>query len=283
MESKNKGIKIETMVDHYLTMISDISTDSFFEGDKGTKQKIISELCRAVRAFSSNMHYVKEQIDWKMSDGDQILDPEWYDHFCDQHYKFTSNGSSYWLERGVFNNLVLFPSANVLELCCGDGYNAYHFYSKMCKNIYSIDRDKSAHDHAVLNFGHVENITFILGDIIYDLPDDKFDVVIWDAAIEHFTEDEIFLLMNSIKEKLGDGILTGHTIKERDDGSSQLDEHEREFTSKEDLAQFFVPFFKNVLVFETIHPERHNYYFYASDSPIPFGEGWRGSLRISKD
>ena len=35
------------------------------------------------------------------------------------------------------------------------------------------------------------NIEFILGDIRNDIPEGPFDNVIWDAAIEHFTEEEI--------------------------------------------------------------------------------------------
>jgi hypothetical protein len=59
------------------------------------------------------------------------------------------------------------------------------------------------------------------------------------------------------------GILGGYTIVERPNGKS-LSHHEYEFKSKEDLARFFTPHFKHVTVFETIYPERHNLYFWAS-------------------
>jgi protein-L-isoaspartate O-methyltransferase len=269
---------LQDILDNYQTMIDDIDINAFDDGDKENKQKIISKLCVVAREFSSYLHYIKQEVDWNIPPN-----PEWFDHFCDQHFQFSNHRNAYWLERGVYSSLVLFPTANVLELCCGDGYNAYHFYSNLCNNIYAIDFDKTAHDHATTHFNGLSNLTFKLGDIRYDIPDDNFDVVIWDAAIEHFTEDEIFSIMNTIKDRLGSGILTGHTIKELDSGVVQLHQHEREFISKEDLAQFFVPYFKNVLVFETIHPERHNYYFYASDSIIPFSSKWNNGLMISGD
>ena len=78
-------------------------------------------------------------------------------------------------------------------------------------------------------------------------------------------------------------VLSGHTIKENDTGQKQLSHHEREFTSKKDLAQFFEPYFKNVLVFETIHPDRHNYYFYASDYSLPFGTDWKNGHWVYGD
>lgn len=60
---------------------------------------------------------------------------------------------------------------------------------------------------------------------------------------------------------------------ERSEGKS-LDQHEYEFKSMADLKRFFTPYFKNVIVFETIYPLRHNLYFWASDGIIPFSNNW---------
>ena len=85
--------------------------------------------------------------------------------------------------------------------------------------------------------------------------------------------------MLSIKDRLKlDGVLSGYTIVERDDGQKHIHQHEYEFASKEDLLRFLQPHFLNVVVFETIYPSRHNLYFWASDGPLPFTSGWNGSL-----
>lgn len=68
------------------------------------------------------------------------------------------------------------------------------------------------------------------------------------------------------------GILSGHTIVEQKGGS--LKQHEYEFADKEDLKRFFVPYFKNVIVWETIYEDRHNLYFMASDGELPFTKEW---------
>ena len=107
------------------------------------------------------------------------------------------------------------------------------------------------------------------------MPEGVFENVIWDAAIEHFTEIEIDEIMKKIKSRLKpEGVLTGYTIVELPTGQKSLSHHEREFNSKEDLKSFFEPYFKNVKVFETVYPSRHNLYFYASDAVLPFDREW---------
>lgn len=121
------------------------------------------------------------------------------------------------------------------------------------------------------NYGRAGNIDFLVGDIRNDIPEGPFDNIVWDAAIEHFTENEIKSLVNRIKSVLrADGILSGYTIVEPAHEGKHLHQHEYEFHNKEDLARFLSPHFKNVQVFSTTYPDRTNLYFYASDSLLPF-------------
>jgi len=114
------------------------------------------------------------------------------------------------------------------------------------------------------------------------MPEGAFDTVIWDAAIEHFSEDEIDAVMSNIKKCIKpDGIFTGYTIKRREK-PVVFEFHEYEFTSKEDLMRFFTPYFKNVKVFETIYEVRHNFYFWASDGEIPFDASWKHMAHTKK-
>jgi SAM-dependent methyltransferase len=200
--------------------------------------------------------------------------PEWFDHYCDQHYQFNLTRNPLWVERGTFGLLAIKPNSSILELCCGDGFNAYHFYSIRAKNIISVDFDQTAISHAK-KYNNTNNIEYRVSDIRHEMPEGKYDNIVWDAAIEHFTEEEIAKIMFDIKSRLKEnGILTGYTLVENADGTLSLSHHEREFKSKEDLKSFFEPHFKNVKVFETIYPSRHNLYFYASDSILPFDENW---------
>lgn len=232
--------------------------------------KIINKVLRNV---TQTTHRIQHIIQWGASPT-----PEWYDHHLDVYYSWSHTRIPYFLERGVFNLPAIKQGSTVLELCCGDGFNAKHFYSNRAKSVISVDFDKSAIDHAKKN-NKVSNVDFIVCDIRTEMPAGKYENVIWDAAIEHFTPDEISSIMSNIKGRLtGTGILSGYTLIEKADGIKQLEQHEYEFKSKEDLANFLSPYFNNVKVFETIYPTRHNLYFWASDVTLPFDENWESQL-----
>lgn len=138
-----------------------------------------------------------------------------------------------WLERGVFGSLAL-KEGSLLELSCGDGFNAKNFYSLRSKQIVACDFDPKAIKTAKTK-NNAPNIDFVLADIRKDMPQGEYENVVWDAAIEHFTEEEIDTIFKDITYRLTeDGILSGYRIVERQDGIKSLDEHEYEFKSKED-------------------------------------------------
>lgn len=229
---------------------------------------------KAVRKFSANTHHFQHVVEWGSSPN-----PEWYDHFLDQHWGWSKFGTGMPWERGVFSSLALKKNGKALELCCGDGFNAYHFYAIHLNSIISVDFDEKAIEHARKNFKN-SKITYEVCDIRTSIPSGKFDNVIWDAAIEHFTESEISKIMSDIKDCLADkGILSGYTITSRPDGQKMHSDHEYEFSSKEDLMRFLSPHFKRVKIFETDYPDRHNLYFYASDVvSLPFDPDWDSSI-----
>ncbi len=199
--------------------------------------------------------------------------PESFDHRIDLFYQWEAVRNPQWVERGVYGALAL-RGGNVLELCCGDGFNARNFYSLTSKHVVACDFDPKIL-RVARRKNPAPNISYRLADIRLQMPEGQYENIVWDAAIEHFTEKEIEHIMRSIKSRLTrDGILSGFTVTERPDGKMQLIHHEYEFKNKEDLLRFFTPHFANVLVFETEYPGRHNLYFWASDSAIPFGNGW---------
>jgi ubiquinone/menaquinone biosynthesis C-methylase UbiE len=200
--------------------------------------------------------------------------PEFFDHKIGLYWSWKAKCAPHWLERGVFSLLAMKPGCKALELCCGDGFNAHYFYRARVGSMLAVDFDQKAIAHARRNF-LASNVTYQLADIRTQMPEGIFDNIVWDAAIEHFTETEIADLMANIKRRLtSTGILSGFTIVERLDGKKSLSHHEYEFKSKDDLARFFRPHFRNVRVFETIYSDRHNLYFWASDSVVPFMPEW---------
>jgi SAM-dependent methyltransferase len=208
-------------------------------------------------------HFAQYAVQWGINPR-----PEWFDHFLDQYWQWGTTNNSLWVERGVFSRLVLKDNSSLLEICCSDGFNTRHFYSTKAKSIIAIDFDEDAIPHA-MRFNSAPNITYVKQDIRLGLPAGRFDNIIWDAAIEHFTEQEIDTIMAQIADRLGsDGVLSGYTLTEDETGEKSHELHEYEFKDKEDLRRFFTPHFKFVRVWETIYPTRHNLYFTASQTPI---------------
>jgi len=217
-----------------------------------------------VRKFASFTHKMQFYAEW------EVDNPEYFDHNIDLYSSWRRTRESFPLERGVFSSYAMTTDGRVLELCCGDGFNSYYFYSLRAASVTAIDFDAEAIRWAKRNY-KAQNLTFQIGDIRQNIPDGQFDNIVWDAAVEHFTEDEIMEIIDRIKVVLSpNGVLSGYTIIEPEGGGKHLHQHEYEFRSKEDLARFFTTHFKNVHIFETHYPSRKNLYFYCSNSQLPF-------------
>lgn len=228
---------------------------------------------RCLRSLTALGHRIQMRMEWAI-----LPNPEWFDHFIDQHDQWYRSRIPFPWERGIFNLLAIRPGAKVLELCCGDGFNAHHFYSIRAGSVISLDFDPKAIAHAQKNF-RAPNVTYRVADIRKDLPAGPFDNILWDAAIEHFTEEEIAAIIGGIRERLAvRGMLSGYTIIEEDHGKAHH-EHEYEFKSRQDLMRVLQPHFKNVLVWQTDYPTRKNLYFFASDGVLPFDAQWPLALR----
>jgi len=225
-------------------------------------------LSMAIRRLSYFVHWLQFRIEWLVDN------PEHFDHYLDINFRWKRDREAFPMERGVFSSFALATDpmlkGSTLDLCSGDGFYSYYFYSLRSSDVIGIDFDQTAVKWSRRNFGGV-NIDFVLGDIRTSIPEGPFDNIIWDAAIEHFTPSEIKDLMLKIKRSLAvNGILSGYTIVASSGGIKHLHQHEYEFHDKQDLARFLTPHFKNVQVISTKYETRENLYFYASDSLLPF-------------
>jgi len=208
-------------------------------------------------------------------------EPESFEHHIDLYYQWLTTRDAMWVERGVFNSLAL-RGGPVLEIACGDGFNTRNFYSARSERVVACDIDKK-----VISFARkrnsAPNVDYRVMDVRSTLPEGSFDNVIWDAAIEHFTEAEILQILMRLKARLSSaGVLSGYTIVERGGGLKHLSHHEHEFESKEELGDLLANSFANVLVFETTSVGRHNLYFFASDATLPFSAQWPKCYRVGR-
>lgn len=233
---------------------------------------------RAMRSLVGVGYKLQFQAEWRIDPT-----PEWFDHLIHQYWLWPISRSPMSWERGVFSMLPMKEGCRVLDLCCGGGFFAHHFFSNRASSIISVDFDADAIAHAKRNF-RAPNVDYRCADIRTNMPDGTFDNIVWDAAIEHFTLEETAKLLLDMKQRLGsNGVLSGYTLVEKPTGKS-LEHHEYEFKSKEELADILKRHFANVRVFENISKDkferRHNLYFYASDGQLPFDVDWPSMVRL---
>jgi 2-polyprenyl-3-methyl-5-hydroxy-6-metoxy-1,4-benzoquinol methylase len=197
---------------------------------------------------------------------------EWFDHEIDVHWQWVARERSTFLERGVLNTLAMPPGAEILELCCGDGFNAHRFYAARGSRVIAVDHNAHALRHA-RRYHRRANIEYRQCNISKELPQGPFDNVVWDSAIHHFSEPEAIDILTSAHAQLRPaGVLSGYTVIEP---HSEYAYTRMPFSSPEQLAELLGRVFAHVAVRETPDALRRNLYFFASDTreALPFAPG----------
>lgn len=95
-----------------------------------------------------------------------VDNPENFDHEIDLYWYWNEKCLPYWLERGVYSvqALQMFERSIAVELCCGDGFNAKHFYSTSAEKVLACDFDESIIKTAKRK-NSAENVIYKVADI----------------------------------------------------------------------------------------------------------------------
>jgi SAM-dependent methyltransferase len=201
--------------------------------------------------------------------------PAHFDHHIDLHYQWLRERNPLWLERGIFSLLAL-KGGDVLELACGDGFNARNFYSMKSRRVVGCDIDPRALATARRK-NAAPNIEYVSADIRVALPAGRFENIVWDFAfplVQYFEPAQVDGILRLIRERLApEGVLSGYTLALHDEPAGTQGGYE--FRRLEDLRAFLQPHFRQVVVFETLYPTRRNFYFWASDGCLPMTRDWQ--------
>lgn len=221
------------------------------------------ETCLSKKWVESAYHRMF-MLQWQFSFGKEL---GYFDHAIDLFYQFPVKSEAGWLERGILNRMALMSFENpiAMELCCGDGFNAKHFYAPCCKSLLCVDYDKSVLKLAEKK-NYASNIEYLMRNIIKEMPsrEDGFHNIICDAALAYFNEEEIVEIIKNVKIRLkAEGIFSGMVGVEYHEGGYV-------FEGIGDLKRLLKPYFKNVWVYQTVSPIKHSLYFEASDEKLPF-------------
>jgi SAM-dependent methyltransferase len=98
-------------------------------------------------------------------------------------------------------NLLNLTKGKVLEIGCGSG-NDSKFLDDIGFNVTAMDISKNAIDIAKKN-NQGKNINFVVGDILFDIPNEKYDLI-YDRACLHNCQDRLFEIFKNLNSILTD-------------------------------------------------------------------------------
>jgi glycosyltransferase involved in cell wall biosynthesis/2-polyprenyl-3-methyl-5-hydroxy-6-metoxy-1,4-benzoquinol methylase len=85
------------------------------------------------------------------------------------------------------------PGSRVLDVGCGNGALAYDIATQVANvSVYGIDIDSTDIEYARQNYS-AENIEFVCGNVLCDLPDRSVDVIVLSNVLEHIEKRIDFL------------------------------------------------------------------------------------------
>jgi hypothetical protein len=254
---------------------------------------IINSLANISAKFTGFLYFILMKMDWG-----KLPRTEWMDHDQDTLYQFNSKGSFFHFERGIlprlyastflfkseeFKNLNLQKKINILDLCSGDSYISQKFFFDVSENIVSLDLDLTAlnrgkkrmKSHKYLNPNHHFYEFDVEKNKIKDFLNEKnlnikFDIVLFNAAIEHFKQDQLDYIFLSLKEVMkAKSFMSCYTIVEEENKQKYLpDHHESFFSSKEHLQSVVSKYFKYTKSYQSLFNRRYNIYCIGSEQKI---------------
>jgi methyltransferase family protein len=226
--------------------------------------RVLNACLRALTSFSHHFQYRVE--------GFLRPSAEWFDHEIDVHWQWVAKQRPMFLERGVLNTLAMRPGAEILELCCGDGFNTHRFYAGRGSRVLAVDYSADALRHA-RRYHLRTNIEYRKCDLRSEFPEGSFDNIVWDSAIHHFSRLEATAILTAANARLHPaGVLSGYTVIEP---HAEYAFTRMRFASPDELEELLGGVFAHVAIYETPDALRRNLYFFASDTreALPFAPG----------
>jgi SAM-dependent methyltransferase len=162
--------------------------------------------------------------------------------------------------RGVYAREGMFRNCRVLDLCCGDGSYSHLFFADIASKIDAVDNDPRAIAYA-RRYNSSPVISHHKLDIVAaPFPGTDYDIVVWNAAICYFSEQEIRGILGKIVSAGGPALkLTGMLPK-----ANGWVDHKTEFEDSESVARLLREYFKVVSIKDVDEVSAVTFYFQAS-------------------
>jgi SAM-dependent methyltransferase len=203
--------------------------------------------------------------------------PHYFDHRIGSFAFATGAGHPYSYYRGFFAGEIVHDGDVLLDIGCGDGFFARRFFAPKCAHVDGIDVDRGAVEHASRLNG-APNITYFLIDAVTDpFPRKRYDVIVLDGALGHFSSAASAVLLGKIREGLAeDGVFVGSESL-----GTEGHDHLQFFEALPDLASTLAEHFEHVQMrslryFIPAGIQRHEAYWRCAASRTRLDEAsWR--------
>jgi SAM-dependent methyltransferase len=174
-----------------------------------------------------------------------------------------------WFTRGAYNRQVIPPGGSVLTIGCGDGFYDYFFYSTLASSVDAVDIVPSAIARA-RQLHSAPNITYHLMDAVSSpLPRERYDVIVMDSCIAHFSESALETLLPRLVAAMGDtSMYVGSEVMETHDNRTH--DHQLAFPTTEAMRTFLERFFPEVQVWKEEEPRYSRVFFRCAKSEEAF-------------
>jgi SAM-dependent methyltransferase len=166
--------------------------------------------------------------------------------------------------RGVYAREKMFRGCTVLDLCCGDGTYSRLFFSDVASKIDAVDNDRFALGYA-RRYNTAAPISYHEIDIVSQpLPDTRYDIVVWNAAICYFEQAQIRNILGKIVRAGKPGMrLCGMLPK-----AAGYVDHKTEFADARSVEALLEEYFDAVTVREVDEISAVTFYFSASEARL---------------
>jgi SAM-dependent methyltransferase len=159
---------------------------------------------------------------------------------------------------------VIRPGDVLLDLGCGDGFFTARFLAPTCAHVDAIDVDPAAIE-AARSENAAANVAYHVADAAAQpFPRDRYDVVVWDGALGHFSPEATAAVLEKVRAALApDGIFCGSEALGRE-GVDHLQFFERQDDLRAVLAPHFPLAWTREHAYRTGRHDRREAYWRAA-------------------
>jgi 2-polyprenyl-3-methyl-5-hydroxy-6-metoxy-1,4-benzoquinol methylase len=165
---------------------------------------------RALVGMLGKYYASRFRADWMWPRAEDV--PHFFDHRLGM-FAFVFGDADmgpYPYYRGFFGSEVIRTGDVLLDIGCGDGFFTKRFFSSRCSHVDAIDVEPGA-IRAASRANAAPNIAYHRLDATRDpWPRERYDVVVWDGALGHFSSADTAGMLRRIAGAIGDhGVFVG--------------------------------------------------------------------------